>query len=364
MRLPWIIFENGKNILEFFVPSPYFIGVLIFICMSRHGIIFLLSCLILGSCVNRNQEKEMKEVSTDSMTVWQAELVLDAKAKLGEGALWQPEQKVLYWVDIEGCELHFFDPETGIDEKHTLPSKPGTVVPLKNGNCLLAFYNGVFEWGKVQGEQLKEITFLDFFAGNPEQETGSRYNDGKCDPSGRLWVGTYAEEKKQCGLYRITSDKSVTKMLDGIICSNGIVWSIDKTKMYYIDTPTRMVQQFDYNDATGEISNGKVIIRFPEGVGNPDGSTLDSEGMLWIAHWGGACVSRWNPETGEMIGKVEVPAREVTSVAFGGDELETLYITTVSEWVDKETLAKYPHSGGLFAVNPGVKGIPANFFEK
>jgi len=299
----------------------------------------------------------MTEVSKDSITVWQAELVLDAKAKLGEGALWQPEQKLLYWIDIEGCELHFFDPKTGKNEKYDLPSKPGTVVPLKNGNCLLAFNNGVFEWDR-------EKRSLTYFAENPEQAIGSRYNDGKCDPSGRLWVGTYADEKKQCGLYRINSDKSVTKMLGDITCSNGIVWSIDKTKMYYIDTPTRVVQQFDYDDATGEISNGKIIIRFPEGVGNPDGSTLDAEGMLWIAHWGGACVSRWNPETGEMIGKVEVPARDVTSVAFGGDELETLYITTVSEWVDEETLAKYPHSGGLFAVKPGVKGIPANFFEK
>lgn len=299
----------------------------------------------------------MTEVSTDSLTVWQAELVLDAKARLGEGALWQPEQKLLYWIDNVANELHIFDPETGNNEKYSLPDRPGTVVPLHNGNMMVAMENGVFEWNR-------ETKALAFFAENPEQETGSRYNDGKCDSSGRFWVGTYADGKKQCALYRINGDGKVQKMLDDVICSNGIAWSIDKTKMYYIDTPTRVVQQFDYNDSTGEISNGKVIIRFPEGVGSPDGSTLDSEGMLWIAHWGGACVSRWNPETGEMIGKVEVPTREVTSVAFGGDELETLYITTVSEWADEETLAKYPHSGGLFAVNPGVKGIPANFFEK
>ncbi len=309
-----------------------------------YTIVFVfLSCFLFGSCGNK-------------ITVWKAALTLNVKARLGEGALWQPEQKLLYWIDNVANELHIFDPETGIDEKYSLPSQPGTLVPLHNGNSLIAMADGVFEWNR----QTKAFTF---FAENPELTIGSRYNDGKCDPSGRFWVGTYAEEKKQCGLYRINGDGAIKKTLGNVICSNGIAWSMDKTKMYYIDTPTRVVQQFDYDDSTGEISNGKVIIRFPEGAGNPDGSTLDAEGMLWIAHWGGACVSRWNPETGEMIGKVEVPARDVTSVAFGGDDLSTLYITTVSEWVDEETLAKYPHSGGLFTVNPGVKGIPANFFE-
>ena len=325
--------------------------------MNKHFIIILLSCLALGSCGNR--QGSTTEVLKDSLTVWQAELVLDIKAELGEGALWQPGQKLLYWIDINGKELHFFNPETGINETYSLPSSPGTVVPLKNGNCMIAFYNGVFEWDR-------ETKALTYFAENPEEAIGSRYNDGKCDPSGRLWVGTYADEKKQCALYRINGDKSVTKMLDDVTCSNGIAWTIDKTKMYYIDTPTLTVQQFDYEDSTGEISNGKVIIRFPEGVGTPDGSTLDAEGMLWIAHWGGACVSRWNPEAGEMIGKVEVPVREVTSVAFGGDDLSTLYITTVAGWegwLDEEISAKYPKSGSLFAVKPGVKGIPANFFE-
>ena len=323
--------------------------------MRKYFIIILsLSSFLLSNCKNKKEGSTM--ITKDSITVWQAELALDAKAKLGEGALWQPDQQRLYWIDIKSKELHFYDPITGNDEKYLLPNEPGTVVPLKNGNCMLAFCNGIFEWNKTTEK-------LTFFAENPEQAIGSRYNDGKCDPSGRLWVGTYADEKKQCALYRVNGDGSVKKMVEDVVCSNGIVWSLDKTKIYYIDTPTREVQQFDYNDSTGEISNRKIIIRFPEGVGNPDGSTLDAEGMLWIAHWGGACVSRWNPETGELIGRVEVPARDVTSVAFGGAGLDTLYITTVSSWVDEETLTRYPHSGGLFAVMPGVKGIPANFFN-
>ena len=312
-----------------------------------------------GSCGSGKQGKNATEVSKNSGTeciVWQAELVYDIKAQLGEGALWQPEQKLLYWIDIVGSELFIFDPATGINERYSLPNNPGTVVPLKNGNCMIAFYNGIFEWDR-------ETQNLTYFAENPEEAAGRRYNDGKCDPSGRLWVGTCAGEK-QCALYRVNGDRSVTKMINDVTCSNGIVWSLDKTKMYYIDTPTQEVQQFDYDDSTGEISNGKVVIRFPEGVGSPDGSTLDAEGMLWIAHWGGACVSRWNPETGEMIGKVEVPVHNVTSVAFGGDDLSTLYITTVGAWLDEEALAKYPHSGSLFAVKTGVKGIPAQFFEK
>jgi sugar lactone lactonase YvrE len=326
--------------------------------MNKYISMLLLSCIFLGSC-NNKKTNETKNSGTmeDSLKVWQAELVLDAKARLGEAAIWYPDQKVLYWIDNVANELHIFDPATKNDVVYKLPNQPGTVVPMKNGNSLIAMDNGIFEWNK-------EDNSLTFFVENPEQPIGSRYNDGKCDPSGRLWVGMYAEEKKQCGLYRIEADKSIKKMLSDIITSNGIVWSLDKTKMYYIDTPTRMVQQFDYDDASGEISNRKIIINFAEGTGNPDGSTLDSEGMLWVAHWGGACVSRWNPETGKMIGKVEVPCREVTSVAFGGEDLSTLYITTVREWVDNETLEKYPYSGGLFSVKPGVKGIPANYFKE
>jgi sugar lactone lactonase YvrE len=326
--------------------------------MNKYISFLLLSCLILGSC-NNKQTNETKKTETmkDSLIVWQAELILDAKAKLGEGAIWYPHEKALYWIDIVANELHIFDPATEKDLKYELPNKPGTVIPLKNGNSLIAMDNGIFEWNK------KDNSFT-FFAENPEKEIGSRYNDGKCDPSGRLWVGTYAEDVKQCALYRIEADKSITKMVSDVTTSNGIAWSLDKTKMYYIDTPTRMVQQFDYDDKTGEISNKKIIINFEEGIGNPDGSTLDAEGMLWIAHWGGACVSRWNPQTGQMIGKVEVPCLQVTSVAFGGEDLSTLYITTVREWLDDETLEKYPNSGGLFAVKPGVKGISANYFEQ
>ncbi|HOU69532.1 MAG TPA: SMP-30/gluconolactonase/LRE family protein [Paludibacteraceae bacterium] len=312
---------------------------------------------LLSSCSGSGTtpQKEVVEMK-DSVKIWDAEVVYRTNALLGEGALWHDGQ--LYWLDIENKELHFLSYKNGEvqDKKYILPVKPGTVVPFKDG-VILAMTDGIYRM-TIAGAD----TTLTKLAENPELSIGSRYNDGKCDAAGRLWVGTYADEKKQCALYRFSNEGEPPKMLDGVVNSNGICWSPDGTKMYYIDTPTLTVQEFDFDEKNGEISNGHVIIRFPQGVGTPDGSTIDEEGMLWIAHWGGACVSRWNPQTGEMIGKVNVLTRDITSVAFGGDDLGTLFITTVSAWVPDSVKARYPDSGSLFAIKPGVKGLPSKVF--
>jgi sugar lactone lactonase YvrE len=286
----------------------------------------------------------------------EAQLVIDAKAMLGEGSIWHSVEKKLYWVDIEGKALHIYDPVSHNDRVIPVGERIGTVVPVKHGGALVALQNGIHKLDTETGT-LSLIV-------NPLPDPGLRFNDGKCDPSGRFWVGSNALDSRRRGasLYRLDSDGSVHEMLNSVSISNGIVWTADRKTMYYNDTPTMTVQAFDYDDATGTISRGRVAVRIPRNSGAPDGMTIDAEGKLWIALWGGGCVARFDPETGAMLRKITVPAPNVSSCAFGGEDLATLYITTARAWVTPEKLEEFPSSGGLFAVKPGVKGVEAEFY--
>lgn len=287
-----------------------------------------------------------------------AELVLDAKATLGEGSIWQPNENKLYWIDIEGKTLHIYDPVSKEDKILPLGSRVGTVVPLQGGGAVVALQSGIQKIDTKTG-RLSFIT-------NPLPDTVNlRYNDGKCDPAGRFWVGTLALDSRRRGavLWRLDKDKSVHLMLDSVSISNGIVWTADKKTMYYNDTPTGTVQGFDYDDKTGAITNRRIAVKIPRGMGSPDGMTIDADGNLWVALWGGGCVGKFNPLTGELLQKVTVPAPNVSSCAFGGKNLETLYITTARAWVNADKLKEFPSSGGLFSVKPGVRGVPAEFYK-
>jgi sugar lactone lactonase YvrE len=149
-------------------------------------------------------------------------------------------------------------------------------------------------------------------------------------------------------------------MLGDVTTSNGLDWSADLRTMYYIDTPTMMVRAFDFDLENGTLDNQRVVIRFPEGVGRPDGMTADVEGMLWIAHWDGGRVTRWDPHTGRLLQTIHLPADRVTSCAFGGTNLDILFITTARHGLDAEQQQQQPHAGSLFAARPGVVGRPAH----
>ncbi|MFD2247803.1 SMP-30/gluconolactonase/LRE family protein [Pontibacter ruber] len=287
----------------------------------------------------------------------EATLVLDAKATLGEGALWHPSEKVLYWIDIEGRKLHIFNPPTKEDKELTVRERIGTVVPVAGGGALVALQNGIHKIDTTTGD----LTFIT----NPIKEKDIRFNDGKCDPAGRFWVGTMALDTRKGAavLYRMEADKRIEQVLDNLTIANGIVWTKDKKQMYFTDTRTQQVQAFDYNNETGMISNGRVVIEVPKSEGSPDGMTIDAEDKLWIALHKGGAVGCWDPETSELLTKVTVPAPQTTSCAFGGEDLDTLYITTAREGLDEKQLQQYPGSGGIFAVKPGAKGVPASFFK-
>jgi sugar lactone lactonase YvrE len=288
----------------------------------------------------------------------QAQSILHAQAALGEGALWNPETARLYWVDIEGRALHLFDPATGQDVHWPTGKRIGTVVPMRNGHALVALQNGIHEMDPATGA----LTRL----ADPLTDEHLRFNDGKCDPAGRFWVGTFdLLGRAHAGtLYRFDPDGSTHVVLRHVTNSNGLAWSADLRTMYYIDTPTLAVQAFDYDHTTGHIENPRVIIRIPEGLGGPDGMTIDAEGKLWVAIWGAGQVHRYDPETGALLQTVHVPAPHTSSCAFGGPELKTLYVTTARGGLNAEGQAQFPLSGNVFAVEPGVAGVPACFFGK
>jgi sugar lactone lactonase YvrE len=286
------------------------------------------------------------------------ELILNAKATLGEGSFWNYRDKTLWWVDIEGKKLHIFNPESKENRSIDVGKRIGTVVPAENGGAIVALQNGIHHLDLEQ-ESLSLII-------NPLEEiTNIRFNDGKCDPEGRFWVGTMELDEKEnaSSLYKLNLNGTFDEMIEDVTISNGIIWSLDKNTMYYIDTPTLQVMAYDYEPGSGAISNGKVIIQIPEDMGSPDGMTIDAEGKLWIALFGGYGVGRWDPVSGKLLQKIKVPAPNVTSCAFGGENLDILYITTGREGLDDDKLNEFPGSGGLFSIRPGYKGVPLNFYK-
>ncbi len=307
-------------------------------------IYFLFITLLIASCTT----EKTKEV----------ELVLDSQSDLGEGAIWNWKTGELIWINITGKILNFYNPKIGNNKEMFTGQMIGTVVPAESGQVMVALKNGIYSLDPATGTK-KQMA-------NPEADLpDNRFNDGKCDPAGRFWAGTMSMtgQKETGTLYRLDSDSTIDKMIENVSISNGIVWSPDATKMYYIDTPTQKVMAYDYDNETGDISNPSVAVEVAKEMGSPDGMTIDADGNIWVALWGGSAVACWNPETGKLLKKINIPAKNVTSCAFGGDNLETLYITTARQNTSGEELQTFPHAGGVFKTKPGAKGIKAFFFK-
>lgn len=286
-----------------------------------------------------------------------AEIVLDAKALLGEGPCWNARTQQLLWVDIEGYKLHITDPVAGTDRVIEIGQHVGTVVVRASGGVMLALREG-FAHLDLETEKLTLIH-------DPEQHLpNNRFNDGKCDPAGRFWAGTMSlsEEPGHGSLYYLDTDLTVHHRAREVAISNGLAWSLDERTMYYIDSLAHAVSAFDYDQATGEITGRRDVIQVPEEIGTPDGMTMDCEGMLWVALWDGSRVCRWNPLTGEMLETIVMPVTRPTSCTFGGPDLDILYITSASTRLDEKALATQPLAGGLFQCRPGVCGLPTTDF--
>ncbi|MBB6673486.1 SMP-30/gluconolactonase/LRE family protein [Cohnella nanjingensis] len=286
---------------------------------------------------------------------FELKLVYDARAELGEGPVWDTRSERLFWVDILAHRVHIHDPKQPLSESAIeLSPYVSSVIPRLSGGIALTLQNGFYAYDSTSAE-------LKLLAEVEASVPGNRFNDGKCDPVGRYLAGTMSmiDQPSMGTLYSLDADLTVKPLVTEVSVSNGMAWSADGGTLYYIDTPTRQVVAFDYELAAGAVSNRRIAVEIPEGQGSPDGMTIDSEGMLWVAHWGGWQVSRWDPATGEKLLSIPVPASQVTSCAFGGPDLDKLYITTARVGLDEAKLADQPLAGGLFCAEIGVRGLPA-----
>lgn len=276
-------------------------------------------------------------------------------ATLGEGPVWDEREGRLYWVDILSGTLFRYDPLTNRNRAHDVGEHLGAVGLRREGGLVMALQSG-FAFYDPADRQITPIT-------DPEAErTGNRFNDGKSDPSGRFWAGTlsYELEKGAGSLYSLDQNLEVEVRLQDLTISNGMAWSEDR--FFFIDTPTRQVMAFAYDQESGDIANPEVLRTVDEEEGYPDGMTIDREGALWVALYGGYKVIRIDPASGQTLFEVHLPVPQVTSCTFGGSEFRELYITTAREHMSSKEIRRWPLSGSLFKASVPFAGSPAHRF--
>jgi sugar lactone lactonase YvrE len=277
---------------------------------------------------------------------------LPARALLGEGALWDAEDRLLYWVDIKGRAVHRFDPATGRDTGFSMPEEVGSLARREAGGLVVALRSGfhVFDPGPGTCRPVAR----------PERDRPqNRFNDGKPDRRGRFWAGSMhdPETAPTGALYRLDPDGACRRMVDGVVISNALCWSPDGRTMYHADTLRRTVWAWDSDPDRGEIANRRVFVELSADDGAPDGATVDAEGFVWLAHWDGWCVTRHDP-TGRTERVLRLPVQRPTCPAFGGPGLDVLYVTSASIGLSGDALSAQPWAGGILALDPGVRGVP------
>ena len=286
-----------------------------------------------------------------------ASLLYKIPCLLGEGGFWHPTRQSFFWVDIDGRSLHEYNILDKKVSSWNFPDRPSMIALDKQDQLVLVFQSGV---AKVDLQTEKLSWLLDVEKDIPDNRT----NDGGVDICGRLWIGTMNVKFKEGAgsLYCVAADLSITKKIQSLAIPNGLVWSLDNQVMYHIDSPTRKVRAYRFDSKTGSIEFEKVAITVPEEIGSPDGMCIDEEGMLWIAHWNGFGVYRWDPIRGILLDKIDVPVPQVSSCTFGGSNMDQLFITTAREGFSAAQSEKYPDSGSVFIAQPGVKGVKKNIF--
>ncbi|MXW97692.1 MAG: SMP-30/gluconolactonase/LRE family protein [Acidimicrobiaceae bacterium] len=287
-----------------------------------------------------------------------AEVVHAAEAALGEGCVWSPVENLLIWVDINGQAVHRFDHDTSQPVGlWRYPDTVGNAAPRAGGGLALGLGSSV-----ALTDRVGAIETVIELPGEPES---NRTNDGAVDPRGRLFQGTMSHAEPGApvaSLYRVDGDGTTRRVLSDVMISNGIGWSPDQTTMYYIDTLTFRVDRFDYDPDTGEIEGRRPFVTFDGSTGGPDGMTVDADGCLWVAMFGGYHVQRFSPD-GEKLEAVITPGSpQATCCCFGGPELDTLYITTGREPIAGVSTDDEPNAGALFAADVDAVGVPTNLF--
>jgi D-xylonolactonase len=275
------------------------------------------------------------------------ELIANYECVTGEGPLWHPQEGRVYWVDIPKGKLFRYEPTTG---KHELYYDSGAVIGgftfQDDGAILLFMDRGAVKLlrdGKVE-TIIEEIP----------DERESRFNDVFADPEGRVYCGTMPTQDRQGRLYRLDPDRTLTLLLEGITCSNGMGLTLDRKQLYYTDSMVKKIYLFDYDQATGAITNQRVLIDSGHEAGVPDGMTVDADGNIWSARWDGYCLTQYAPD-GSELQRINFPTKKVSSVIFGGPDYTDMYVTTAGGH-DKHENGET--AGALYRLRLGVQGLP------
>jgi sugar lactone lactonase YvrE len=288
------------------------------------------------------------------------ELVLDGRAELAEGPVWDQARRVLWWVDINAGRVHRFEPVTGSDRFIEIGAPVGCIALAEDGALVVASSEALLHLDPETGAMETTVRF------DPEP-VPSRCNDGKCDPGGRFWVGRLALDRTRgAGTLNRLDGPGFASVLNDLTIPNGLDWPGDSRRMYFVDSIERTIWAFDYDTATGALGRRRTFATL-DGAGLPksavpDGLSVDADDCVWVAMWGGGCVLRFSPD-GVPISRIEVPVARVSSCAFGGDDLTELFITTAREDAMPDELLAQPTAGGIYRARPGVRGRPPRALE-
>ncbi|MCJ2187198.1 SMP-30/gluconolactonase/LRE family protein [Novosphingobium beihaiensis] len=269
---------------------------------------------------------------------------------LGEGTLWSARDNAVYWVDILAPALNRLSLADGGIERWDMPEPLGWVAENEDGDLIGGFQSG---FARISPDR-----FAVRYIADPEPHwPGNRMNDGKADRHGAVWCGTMdmAEEEERGSLYRLDPDGTCRVMDSGYMVPNGPAFSACGRWLYHSDTAKRTIYRFEITDSGIEAK--EPFIRFGESDGHPDGMTVDSEGFLWVAHWGGGCISRFAPD-GRRDRSISLPAQRITNVTFAGEGLDRMFVTSAATGGEASAF-----DGALFEVESGVSGLPAGIYR-
>lgn len=282
------------------------------------------------------------------------ELVADVHCEVGEGPAWDPRDGSLLWVDIVPGHLYRLSVASGAVTQITLGHEVSVVIPRTSGGYVVGVPDGLVALDRIgPGYSVSSLVEIEI------DMPGNLMNDCKCDSLGRLWGGTRARDwtPEQGSLYRVDADLAVTKFLDRISISNGLGWSPDGKRLYYVDSRPGTLDVLDYDMATGAATNRRRFADIPKELGSPDGLCVDVEGCVWLAVLGPSALYRYAPD-GSIAEIVTLPTAKPTSCCFGGPDLDELYVTSLSVELSDAEHAADPHAGGVFMLKPGVRGLP------
>lgn len=280
------------------------------------------------------------------------EIVSHERNLLGECPIWCQKTNTLFWVDSRAPSLQAYRPDTGEISSHPLPETTGSVCLTDHGDLLAAMTSGIYRLG-VDGTL--GVLVAKASSGHPD----NRFNDGRCDRHGRFWVGSMNDKARvpTGALWRLSADHSISLMEPDLIVPNSLAFSPDNARLYLSDTYRHRIFVFDYHADEGAISNKRLFSEMEGWTGRPDGSAIDADGCLWNAEYAGGRVVRYTPD-GRIDRTIELPVSQVSCCAFGGKDLDELYITTARQRLTPEQLDAQPLAGCLFVARPGVKGLP------